>query len=404
MSTHGLEKRSWRAGLAALFAGTMLVGCTGLPGTDDPPPPPTPPEVTTTPGAGAVNVSPAKPVSLDVAEGTLEQVALTSSDGTPVRGVMSQDSRNWRPLEPLAFDETYTWSGMSHGERGTKTPVQGEFRTAAPAELRDASTNIGDGQTVGVAAPIIITFDGTVQDRAAVESRLSIWMSNPTEGSWAWLPDTSEGSRVHWRPKEYWPENTQVKVSAPLYGVDYGNGVYGKESVTLDFTIGRAQVTKADTQSHELVVMRGDQEVARYPASYGLDSVLSRNTRSGIHVVMGKSEVQRMISERWGYDEVHPWAVRISNNGEFIHTNAGSVGSQGSTNVSHGCINLSTTNGKEYFDMAMYGDPVEVTGSDVQLSSDDGDIYDWTIPWEEWQTMSALHQATIAPDAQPAPR
>ena len=37
---------------------------------------------------------------------------------------------------------------------------------------------------------------------------------------------------------------------------------------------------------------------------------------------------------------------------------------------------------------AIYGDPVEVTGTDVPLSAEDGDLYDWAVPWEKWVTMS----------------
>ena len=38
----------------------------------------------------------------------------------------------------------------------------------------------------------------------------------------------------------------------------------------------------------------------------------------------------------------------------------------------------------------MFGDPVEVTGSSVQLTAEDGDIYDWAITWDQWKGMSAL--------------
>jgi hypothetical protein len=89
-------------------------------------------------------------------------------------------------------------------------------------------------------------------------------------------------------------------------------------------------------------------------------------------------------------DVVVPWAVRISDNGEFIHGYAPSIYAQGVRNVSHGCANLSPANAKEYYDGAMNGDPVEITGSSVPLSADDGDFYDWTIPWDQWKSMSAL--------------
>ena len=63
---------------------------------------------------------------------------------------------------------------------------------------------------------------------------------------------------------------------------------------------------------------------------------------------------------------------------------------QGSSNVTHGCINLSTDNAKSYYDTAIYGDPVEVTGTPIKLSARDGDIWDWTLSWDQWKGLSAL--------------
>ena len=39
----------------------------------------------------------------------------------------------------------------------------------------------------------------------------------------------------------------------------------------------------------------------------------------------------------------------------------------------------------------MYGDPVEVTGTSIQLSYSDGDIWDWAVDWDKWKAMSALN-------------
>jgi lipoprotein-anchoring transpeptidase ErfK/SrfK len=138
--------------------------------------------------------------------------------------------------------------------------------------------------------------------------------------------------------------------------------------------------------------------VATYPASYGSGDDVgdpNRVTRSGIHVVIDKQETTKMSNPAYGYTNIiEHWAVRISDNGEFIHQNQGTVDDQGVVNVSHGCINLSAENAEEYFNSAIYGDPVEVTNTSVPLSSDDGDLYDWAIPWDEWVTM-----ATNAPPA-----
>ena len=163
-------------------------------------------------------------------------------------------------------------------------------------------------------------------------------------------------------------------------------------TVTSTFEIGRAQIVKADAASHSVVVIRDGQQVFDFPASFGLDSDPRRNTRTGVHVVTEKFADRRMVSETFGYDVNMKWAVRISNNGEFLHAQPGTVSAQGSSNVSHGCINLSTGNAKAYYDSVLYGDPVEVTGTQVPLSARDGDIWDWTLSWEDWKGLSALGQ------------
>ena len=108
-----------------------------------------------------------------------------------------------------------------------------------------------------------------VTDKAAAERALQVRTSVPTEGSWAWLPDDALGSRVHWRPKEYWQPGTVVDVAANLYGVELAPGSHGAADITSDFTIGRNQVVLADANSHTIVVQQDGVTVASYDASYG---------------------------------------------------------------------------------------------------------------------------------------
>jgi len=90
---------------------------------------------------------------------------------------------------------------------------------------------------------------------------------------------------------------------------------------------------------------------------------------------------------------VLPNAVRISNNGEYVHTNTASTGAQGSSNVTHGCVNLSSTDGRWFLEFTQIGDPVEIVGSTKPLTPADGDIWDWTVPWEEYVKGSALYHS-----------
>jgi len=351
---------------------------------------PSPPKVSLTyqPSAGPP-ISPIAPVSVSAINGQLRDVSLVARGAPPVKGTLSADRRTWTAAEPLTYGKTYTWSGTAADVDGKTLPLTGTVTTVSPARLLRGTINIADGQTVGIAAPIEIQFTGKIINRAEVERALEVQTSVPTEGAWGWLPDEGGGSRVHWRPKEYWTPGTKVSVSAPLFGIDYGGGAWGPVDISSTFTIGRAQIVKADVNSHQMVVIRDGVPVASYPASYGLGSDPDRNTRSGIHVVTEKFTDKRMVNQKYGYDVVEKYAVRMSNNGEFIHANPATVGVQGSSNVTHGCVNLSLENAKEYYDSAIYGDPVEVTNSGVQLSAADGDVWDWTLSWDRWRQLSA---------------
>ena len=396
VATH-YERFGGRMGraLVTVLSGLLLVVLTacgsgaptsGAPASTEAPPPV---GVAVEPAANAADVAPRATVAAST-EGTFTDVTLTASPGGAVAGTLSPDRKRWTPSGPLAYGATYTWGGTATGPGGGSSPVTGSFTTVAPGQTVRATLNIGDDREVGVAAPITIQFAAPVEDKAAVERALQVRTSVPTEGSWAWLPDQDGGSRVHWRPKEYWRPGTQVDVRANLLGTPFGGGAWGREDLTTSFRIGRSQVVQADVNSFRMVVIRDGQQVMDVPASYGTDSDPNRTTRSGIHVVSEKFTNKRMVSEQYGYDLVERWAVRISNNGEFIHANPASTGAQGSSNVTHGCINLSEADARAFYDTAQYGDPVEVTNSGVNYSPSDGDIYDWAIPWAEWQGMSAL--------------
>ena len=350
------------------------------------------PTVHVTPADGATGVVPAAPITVAASDGTLSGVRLTADSGQVIEGVLSPDGHTWTASAPPDFRHTYHVSGTAGGPGGD-TPVTGTFTTVTPRRLVGVETNIGDGDVVGVGAPIEIRFDRSIPAaaRAAVEKRLQVVTSTPVTGSWAWLPDADYGSRVHWRPSSYWPAGTTVSVHAHVFGTDLGNSAFGGNDINTTFTIGRSQIVQADIHSHHMVVIRNGQIVSDLPASFGLESDPHRVTKGGTHIVMSKAETVLMTNIPYGYKDLpEHWAVRISNNGEYIHANPLSVWAQGKSNTTHGCVNLSTANAKAYFDTAIFGDPVEVTGSSIPLSAADGDVYDWTIPWDTWKSMSAL--------------
>ncbi|WP_342659627.1 L,D-transpeptidase [Rhodococcus ruber] len=347
--------------------------------------------VATDPVDGATGVDPTAPIRASVTDGAFTDVALTNADtGTVVRGALSADRRSFTVAEPLGYGATYRWSGSAVGSDGEPVVVEGSFDTVEPDRIVSANLNIADTQPVGIAAPIIVQFDGSITDKAAVEKAMVVGTDPPAVGSWAWLPDDNGGARAHWRPQQYWVPGTAVHLDARLYGLDFGDGAYGAEDLTLDFTIGRSQVVVADATSHRMQVVRDGATIMDIPVSYGQGNEARNVTRSGVHVVTEKHEDFLMSNPPYYENVRERWAVRISDNGEFIHANPATLGQQGATNVTNGCINLSLGDAHAYFATAMYGDPVEVSGTSIELSAADGDLYDWAIDWPTWQSMSAL--------------
>src|SRR5690242_13497471 len=73
------------------------------------------------------------------------------------------------------------------------TPFTGD------APFASASIRPSDGSTVGVAMPVIITFDAPVGDRAAAEGAIHVSSDPPVPGKFYWMSD----SQVRWRPFDF---------------------------------------------------------------------------------------------------------------------------------------------------------------------------------------------------------
>lgn len=393
--------RGVRALLAAMTISVVAVsGCSSSGGSAggaaSPKPTPTATPITVkTAHAKSGAVAFGKKVTLTAAKGRIKSMAVTGHGAHGIDGTVAKDGSSWQSAGPIKPDSTWKWSAV--GTNGTKT--KGRLSATKAKSKEHATVNIGRDQTVGIAAPIIVNFQSSVQNKANLQRQMTVRMRphdskgkwKKAKGAWAWMLAAPGTEKAHFRPKKFWPAHTDVRVDLPLGTLNWGGGKTGRQDITMRFTIGRSQIVKADAKKHNIVVYRDGKKVHTYPASYGLDSVKERNTRSGIHVVTEKYETKQMKSERWGYDLKEHWAVRINNNGEFIHANPATTSEQGSSNVSHGCINLSTTNAKAYYRTAIYGDPVIVTGTGTKLSNSLTELYDWALTWKKWQSLSALN-------------
>jgi lipoprotein-anchoring transpeptidase ErfK/SrfK len=353
-----------------------------------------PPEITLGIADGAADVSPVVPLEISVTDGELSEVTVVDGNGAEVPGSLDESAENpdaevFTPEAPLAYGTSYTLTATATNADDEEAEATSAFTTVTPEALSTPSIGPLDGMVVGVGMPIRVYFEDPVADKAAVESRLLVTSSNPTDGSWNWFSDTE----VHFRPSQYWPADTEVTLDANLYGVSFGEGVWGEKNRAVSFSIGAKHVSVADAGTHMMEVYDGDQLVQTFPISAGSPDNPSYN---GAHVVTEMNRDRIMDSSTYGVPVDSPegyrtpveYAVRISDSGEFVHAAPWSVAQQGNTNVSHGCINMSTERAAWFFNFSRPGDVVEIRNSSAgDLRSD---IYDWVIPWEQWRAGSAL--------------
>jgi len=350
------------------------------------------PEITVDPVATTAAVLPTAEVAVTASGGALQSVMVTDTAGGLLAGELTADAAGWTSTALLAYSQTYIVRATAKGGDGQRTTTQSTFTTVDPQTLVFPSIGPLDGTTVGIGLPVRVYLDAPATDRAEVQRHLSVTSTPPQEGSWSWLSDTE----VHWRPKVYWQAGTQVTVETNLFGVDFGSGAWGETDRTISFAVGAAHRSVANAQTHQMQVYDGAQLVRTIPVSMGRTEG-GFETRSGAHVVIDKNREKTMDSTTYGlaldaggYVTEVEYATRISNNGEFVHSAPWSVADQGVRNVSHGCINASPADAAWFFDFSQVGDVVEVVGAPVPLGPADGDIYDWTVPWEQWVAGSAL--------------
>ena len=107
------------------------------------------------------------------------------------------------------------------------------------------------------------------------------------------------------------------------------------------------------------------------------------------NMIMDSSTYGVPVTSAQGYKTPVDWATRMSYSGIFFHSAPWSVGQQGYSNTSHGCLNLSPSNAKWVYDNTKRGDIVVVKNTvGGTLSGTDG-LGDWNIPWSVWKTGNA---------------
>jgi lipoprotein-anchoring transpeptidase ErfK/SrfK len=364
-----------------------------------------PAQLTVAPADGATAIALGSRVSVSVADGTLTSVSVADADGDTVVGSLDPTSHSWDSTGALVPGTQYVVTATAVSQGGTSTETSSSFTTAAAANVLGVKIAPLEGEVVGVGMPIIVYFSAAVTDEAAVERDLTVDSAVPVVGSWHWYGN----KEVHYRPMQYWPAGDVVTLHANLKGVDAGNGVWGAENRTLNFSIGASQISTVNAVTDKMTVVVNGVVARTMAVSTGRDKY---PTTSGIHVVLDKSPSVIMNSATVGIPKGNPdyyyetvlWDVRISWSGEYVHSAPWSVSEQGRENVSHGCVNASPVDAQWFYGLSRRGDIVVVTGTPRPLASGNG-WTDWNMSWSQWISGSALTSASgvAASSSSPTP-
>jgi len=410
MPTRAMRRLYGSAG--AVLLATALAACAGTPSdpagsssqppsaaaSTQPVPTPTPDPVLLEPNVkdGATNIKVNTVVSVKASSGTLTKVKLSYTNTTrqgrkhqgTVAGKISKDRTTWTAgdrLEPAAAYKLISTGKNTVNESKTATTT---FRTHNLPLSKQTYPQLYPlkGSLVGVGMPVVLTFDVPIKNKAAFEKNLHVTSSPAQAGSWHWYSNT----QVRYRPQKFWKPGTKVKVTADINGLYAGGGVYGQNSASTHFKVGRSQITKINLSSDVAKVYRNGKLARTIYVSGGKPGW---QTRSGVKLVMDKLYVTKMTNTMIGAQEHYSlrvrYAMRITQSGEFLHAAPWNAAHFGRRNASHGCVGMSTGNAAWLFNHTLIGDPVVTTGTSRHMEYGNG-YGDWNMSYAKYKKGSAL--------------
>ena len=335
-----------------------------------------------TPASGSRSVKPQTGIAVKALGGKIVKVSVDTR-GDPVTGILDSTATTWHSRWALDTATRFTVRATALDAEGRTVTATSTFRTLTPQRTFSTQIFQGHNLTYGVGMPIILKFSRPITDRRAVERSLRLWTSRPVVGAWYWDGDAT----LYFRPRSYWPAHTRVRFVGYLNGIEVSPGVYGTHTLRQSFVIGRSLIAVASTRTHHVRIYLNRRPFANWPISTGRSG---DDTPNGTYLTIEKQNPAHMKGP--GYDIQVPWSVRFTWSGAYLHDASWSVGEQGSTNVSHGCVNLSPAHAKTYYQLAVPGDPVTISGSPRGGTWDNG----WTVWFLSWRKLlrgSALHEA-----------
>jgi lipoprotein-anchoring transpeptidase ErfK/SrfK len=339
------------------------------------------------PADGAKQVNPAAPVSLKVANGTIERVTLTSTGGETVEGSIDSQGTGWTAAGPLKFNTDYSYTYVVKDGAGRESSTTQSFSTVSSSHEADAAIYPLDGMKVGVGQPLQVIFSEPVVNREAVEKAISITSSAGQAGAFHWHSDTM----VRYRPENFWAANSTIAMDMKLFGVDLGNGQIANFNKKVNISIGDKKVAVADSAAHTFTLSVNDQVVKTLPVSMGYKRFPSAR---GYGVLMEKKRYDHFRASSIGLKPDDPayygdvdveYTIRLTLSGAYIHQALESAYPFiGNANVSHGCIGFAPDGAAWVFENMGTGDVVQIVNTEGDYAAHDDGFGDWNIPWSEY--------------------
>lgn len=360
-------------------------------------------EITIAPENAADNVGINDDVQVTVADGTLDEVTLVAEEsGAEVPGELSADASSWAPSDQLDRATRYSLEVRASDDEGRAAHRSATFTTVSPEDSFIGYFTPEDGTTVGVGMPVSLNFDKEITNRAEVEAAVEINTSSGQEVVGHWF----DGTRLDFRPEEYWEAGTEVSVSLDFDGLEGAEGITGVQDRDFSFTVGRSQVSTVDAETKQMEVVRDGEVLRTVPITAGTDETPTYN---GQMVISEKHKETRMDGATVGFTDDDgegeydipdvPHAMRLSTSGTFIHGNYWGGGDVfGNENTSHGCVGLQDVQGADdpeqdgawFYEESLIGDVVIVENSPDEEMQPDNGLNGWNMDWAEWRAGSAL--------------
>jgi lipoprotein-anchoring transpeptidase ErfK/SrfK len=263
----------------------------------------------------------------------------------------------------------------------TPTPTPTPKAVGAPVHIKLFGS---DGQTYGVGMPMIAYLSKRITSAAAFDKATTVTVNGvPAAGAWYFETSAQMSGypvEAHYRLSGYWPGHAKIHLTLATQGLSAGPGLVFDDSLTLDWSTGRADILSVNGATETLTVMTDGKLYGTFPTSLGAPNT---PTLMGTKVVMEKDRNERMIGP--GYNEIVPWSLRLTNSGEFLHAAAWNVRNIGHRSTSNGCTNLLPADAQRLFNYLQIGDPVSYTNVAGKVTPTWDGYGDWNVPWSVWK-------------------